>query len=102
MSDAPGLQERLERVQELMDQAIKAREAGDWRSAILALNEAEKLVDDVLKETVNEARVRGRLTDSQIAEIRGTSRSAVQQRFGSRAALLRAIWPDREVEGEDE
>lgn len=89
-------------MQHLMNQALQAREAGDWRRAIQALDEAERLVNEALKETVNEARVRGRLTDSQVADIRGTSRNAVQQRFGSRAALLRAIWPDRPTSDEDE
>lgn len=100
MVDAPGLKERLERVQHLMDQAQTARTAGDWRAAIEAMDEAEALVGKALKELVNEARVKGRLSDGEIAEIRRTSRNAVAQRFGSRAALLREVWPDRGADDE--
>ncbi len=101
--DAPGVKERLERVQHLMEQALKARTEGDWESAIRALAEVERLVQELNKDVVNEGRVRGGLSDQQVAALRGTSRSAVQQRFKSKAALLRELWPDRPpADDEDE
>lgn len=93
--DAPGVKERLERVQHLVEQALKARTEGDWESAIRSLAEAERLIQELNKDVVNEGRVKGGLSDQQVATLRGTSRSAVQQRFKSKAALLREIWPDR-------
>jgi hydroxypyruvate isomerase len=99
--DAPGVKERLERVQHLVEEALKARSAGNWEAAIRALAEAERLVQELNRDVVNEGRVHGGLSDQQVAALRGTSRSAVQQRFKSKAALLREIWPDRPV-GEDE
>lgn len=100
--DAPGVKERLERVQHLVEQALKARAEGDWGSAISSLAEAERLIQQLNNEVVNEGRVKGGLSDQQVATLRGTSRSAVQQRFKSKAALLRDMWPDRAPQVEDE
>lgn len=76
-------------MQHMTSEAHKAALAGEWAAAIRQMDEAATLANAALSDVVNLARTVGGLSDKQVADIRGTSPSAVTQRFGARSGLLR-------------
>lgn len=88
-SPAGPWHERLQRVQHMTGQAHRAALAGDWETAIQQMDAAAAEAERSLRDIVNLARTIGGLTDAQVGQIRGTSASAVTQRFGARSGLLR-------------
>lgn len=76
--------------------------ANDWVRAIRLMDAAAEQVERARKDVVNLARTIGGLSDAQVAEVRGVTASAVTQKFGARAGLLRdrmaAEWEAAQVE----
>ena len=76
-------------MQHMTHEAHRAALAGDWVKAIKLMDAAADQVEKSRKDVVNLARTIGGLSDAQVAEIRGVTASAVTQKFGARAGLLR-------------
>jgi hypothetical protein len=76
-------------VQDMPPQVRKAVLAGDWKTAMDIAGAGAALWNAILADVVNLARTVGELSDPEVAQMRGTSASAVNQRFGPRAHLLR-------------
>lgn len=76
-------------MQHMTGEAHRAALAGDWEAAIRQMDTAAAEAERSLRDLVNLARTVGGLSDAQIGQIRGTSPSAVTQRFGARSRLLR-------------
>jgi hypothetical protein len=104
-SPAGSWQGRLQRVQHMTDEAHHAALAGDWETAIRQMDAAFSEAERSLKDLVNLARTVGGLSDAQVGTIRGTSASAVTQRFGARSRLLQqamtAEWEAAQQEWRD-
>lgn len=76
-------------MQHMTGEAHRAALAGEWEQAIHQMDAAFAEAERSLKDLVNLARTVGGLSDARIGQIRGTSASAVTQRFGARSGLLR-------------
>lgn len=76
-------------MQDMPPQVRRAVLARDWKTAMDIAAEGASLWNAILTDVANLARTVGELSDPEVAQMRGTSASAVNQRFGPRAQLLR-------------
>lgn len=78
-------------MQQLPPEVRDAVLAQDWQKAITLAEEGAAAWAVIVADVVNLARTVGEKSDADVARMRGTSASAVNQRFGPRATLLRQM-----------
>lgn len=80
---------QLARVVEICAARDAARDAEDWDTVIHLAGAAVTEANVLFVLTVNLGRTVGGMSDQQVAGLLGATASAVNQRFGTRASLLR-------------
>lgn len=82
---------RWKRIERLQADARQAALAEDWQQALTLYKELLTETRATVKDAVNFARTVGDLSDAKVGAILGTSASAVNQQFGTRASLLQQV-----------